>query len=125
MRRASTAIPSFRSWSKQQQHQNRNWQTDLKEVSMQTKSASKKIRLATQIMIVFGLFAFGASAVAQSKSESGNSGRCSNRMLNGDYGCSVQGVLLNAPGLPPEATFVAVTTSHFDGKGNVTGTEHA
>ena len=32
---------------------------------------------------------------------------------------------MNVPGLPPEATFVAVTTSHFDGRGNVTGTEHA
>ena len=33
-------------------------------------------------------------------------------------------VLLNIPGLPPAATFVGVTTSTFDGKGNLTGTEH-
>jgi len=49
---------------------------------------------------------------------------CSNRTLHGAYGCSTQGVLLNIPGLPPEATFVGVTTSTFDGKGNLTGTEH-
>jgi hypothetical protein len=76
-------------------------------------------------MLLCFLLASGVSALAQSKSEITNGGRCSNRTLSGDYGCSVQGVLLNVPGLPPEATFVAVTTSHFDGRGNVTGTEHA
>lgn len=76
-------------------------------------------------MLLCFLLASGVSALAQSKSETTNGGRCSNRTLSGDYGCSVQGVLLNVPGLPPEATFVAVTTSHFDGRGNVTGTEHA
>src|SRR3954451_25125042 len=83
---------------------------------------SRNLRLATQTMIICGLLAFIVPAVAQSRSE--NAGRCSNRTLNGDYGCSVQGVLLNVPGLPPEATFVGVTTSHFDGQGNVTGLEH-
>ena len=86
---------------------------------------STNLRLATQTMIVCGLLAFSVSAIAQSTSETTDGGRCSNRTLKGDYGCSVQGVLLNVPGLPAEATFVAVTTSHFDGQGNVTGTEHA
>jgi len=86
---------------------------------------SRNFRLSTHTMIVCGLLGFSVSAIAQSPSETNNSGRCSNRTLKGDYGCSVQGVLLNVPGLPPEATFVAVTTSHFDGQGNVTGTEHA
>jgi len=78
-------------------------------------------------MVLCGLIAFGGSAVAQSNSTPAHSsdGQCSNRTLHGAYGCSVQGVLLNVPGLPPEATFVAVTTSHFDGMGNLTGTEHA
>src|SRR4051812_7263135 len=83
---------------------------------------SRNLRLASHTMIICGLLAFSVSAVAQSRSENG--GRCSNRTLNGDYGCSVQGVLLNVPGLPPEATFVGVTTTHFDGEGNLTGTEH-
>jgi hypothetical protein len=77
------------------------------------------------MLAVFGLLAFSTSAVAQQKSEFGTGGHCSNRTLSGDYGCTVQGFLLDVPGLPPQATFVAVTTSHFDGNGNVTGTEHA
>jgi hypothetical protein len=86
---------------------------------------STKSRLATHTAIVCGLLAFSVSAVAQVRSEASSRARCSNRTLNGDYGCSVQGVLLNVPGLPPEATFVGVTTAHFDGQGNTTGTEHA
>jgi hypothetical protein len=85
----------------------------------------RNLKLSTHTMIVCGLLGFSVSAVAQSTNETTDGGRCSNRTLKGDYGCSVQGVLLNVPGLPPEATFVAVTTSHFDGRGNVTGTEHA
>jgi hypothetical protein len=86
---------------------------------MHRKSVS---RILTISMIVCSLLAITVSAMAQS---AGSQERhCSNRTLFGEYGCSVQGVLLNVPGLPPEATFVGVTTSTFDGKGNVTGTEH-
>ena len=92
---------------------------------MKDNLISRIVMPATHTMFLCFLLASGVSALAQSKSETTNGGRCSNRTLSGDYGCSVQGVLLNVPGLPPEATFVAVTTSHFDGRGNVTGTEHA
>ena len=93
---------------------------------MKTNLSSRFWMSATPVVLC-ALIAFGGSAVAQSNSTSAHSsdGQCSNRTLHGAYGCSVQGVLLNVPGLPPEATFVAVTTSHFDGKGNLTGTEHA
>jgi hypothetical protein len=92
---------------------------------MKTNFSSRILMSATPVVLCF-LLAFGASAVAQSNSTSAHSsdGQCSNRTLHGPYGCSVQGVLLNIPGLPPEATFVGVTTSTFDGKGNLTGTEH-
>jgi hypothetical protein len=87
-----------------------------------------RIVMPTTPMILCALLAFSAAAVAQSKSTpastAAGNGHCSNRTLSGKYGCSVQGVLLNIPGLPPEATFVGVTTSDFDGKGNLTGTEH-
>ena len=92
---------------------------------MKDNLISRIVMPATHTMLLCFLLASGVSALAQSKSEITNDGHCSNRTLSGDYGCSVQGVLLNVPGLPPEATFVAVTTSHFDGRGNVTGTEHA
>ena len=92
---------------------------------MKDNLISRIVMPATHTMLLCFLLASGVSALAQSKSEITNGGHCSNRTLSGDYGCSVQGVLLNVPGFPPEATFVAVTTSHFDGRGNVTGTEHA
>jgi hypothetical protein len=92
---------------------------------MKTNFSSTIVMSATPVVLCF-LLAFGASAVAQSNSAPAHSssGQCSNRTLHGAYGCSTQGVLLNVPGLPPEAKFVGVTTSTFDGKGNVTGTEH-
>lgn len=92
---------------------------------MKNNLISRIVMPATHTMLLCFLLTSGVSALAQSRGETTSGGRCSNRTLSGDYGCSVQGVLLNVPGLPPEATFVAVTTSHFDGRGNVTGTEHA
>ena len=87
---------------------------------MQRQSRSTR----TILVLFIGLFAIGFTAVAQTAAAGEHGYRCSNRTLSGDYGCSVQGVLLNVPNLPPEAQFVGVTTSHFDGAGNVTGKEH-
>jgi len=68
-------------------------------------------------MIVCGLLASGASAMAQS-----NDGHCSNRTLFGDYGYASEGVLLPAPGVTLQ--FRSVGMTHFDGKGNLTWVEH-
>jgi hypothetical protein len=68
-------------------------------------------------MIVCGLLASGASAMAQS-----NEGHCSNRTLFGDYGYASEGVLLPAPGVSLQ--FRSVGMTHFDGKGNLTWVEH-
>ena len=81
---------------------------------MQRKSVSRMRMLA---MIVCGLLASGASAMAQS-----NEGHCSNRTLFGDYGYASEGVLLPAPGVTLQ--FRSVGMTHFDGKGNLTWVEH-
>jgi hypothetical protein len=91
---------------------------------MTTARISKILKTAIPMTIACALFASGCSAMAQSATTESHEGHCSNRTLSGEYGCSVQGFLLNIPGLPPEATFVGVATSTFDGEGNVTGTEH-
>ena len=93
---------------------------------MESKSVWKLSRMATQTLIVCGVLAFAATAVAQSNGESGNGGRCSNRTLSGDYACSTQGFLLNVPvpGVPPQATFVGITMNHYDGRGTVSWLEH-
>jgi hypothetical protein len=88
---------------------------------MQRRSVS---RISMLGIMLCGFAASGASAMAQSATSESHERRCSNRTLSGEYGCSTQGVLLNIPGLPPAATFVGVTTSTFDGEGNLTGTEH-
>jgi len=94
---------------------------------MEKHLLSRSLTPAISIMILCGILA-GTSAMAQSDRARANvapgNRHCSNRTLAGEYGCSVQGFLLNVPGLPPQATFVGVTTSQFDGKGNLTGTEH-
>jgi len=93
---------------------------------MKTKSALK-ISLITVSVIIGGLLASGASAIAQSNdgmsalSQSGY-GHCSNRTLYGDYGASVQGSILPAPGVT--LPFVAVTMNHFDGRGDISSVEH-
>ena len=91
---------------------------------MKTTVLSRNLKFAVSPLVLFGLLAFSTSAMAQLRSESAPIAHCSNRTLSGDYGCSVQGFLLNVPGLPPQATFAGVTTTHFDGNGNVTSKEH-
>ena len=91
---------------------------------MKINLSSGILMRSAPMMVLCGLLASGASAMAQSATAESHEGHCSNRTLSGEYGCSTQGVLLNVPGLPPEATFVGVTTSTFDGKGSLTGTEH-
>src|SRR5947209_4337611 len=49
---------------------------------------------------------------------------CSNRTIQGDYGFSAEGSLLNNPGLPATAAFRSVGIVHFDGRGNLTWVEH-
>jgi hypothetical protein len=81
---------------------------------MRRKSISRMRMLA---MIVCGLLASDASAIAQS-----NDGHCSNRMLFGDYGYTSEGVLLSHQALPSSSDQLAMT--HLDGKGNLTWVEH-
>ena len=93
---------------------------------MKNKSALK-ISMITVSVMIGGLLAAGASAIAQSNdgisalSQSGF-GHCSNRTLYGDYGASVQGSILPAPGVT--LPFVAVTMNHFDGRGDISSVEH-
>ena len=91
---------------------------------MKTTVLSRNLKFAAPVLVLLGLLAFSTSVTAQLNSESAPVAHCSNRTLYGDYGCSIQGFLLDVPGLPPQATFVGVTTAHFDGNGNITSKEH-
>jgi hypothetical protein len=86
---------------------------------MKRNSNARILMAMLQTVIVCSLLASGVSARAESDDK-----RCSNRTLFGDYGSVSEGVLLNVPGLPPEAQFRAVTMTHFDGKGNLSWVEH-
>ena len=93
---------------------------------MKNKSALKISTITVSVMIC-GLLASGASAIAQSNddmsalSQSGFR-HCSDRTLYGDYGASSQGSILPAPGV--SLPFVGVSMTHFDGRGDLSWVEH-
>jgi len=94
---------------------------------MQTKLVSRISMVAIPITIVCGLLVAPSSlrVVASSpQADDGDTKVCTNHTLHGDYGSAVEGVLLNVPGLPPEAQFRAVVMTHYDGNGNLTTVEH-
>ncbi|MFL6307299.1 MAG: hypothetical protein ACJ72H_27515 [Candidatus Sulfotelmatobacter sp.] len=78
---------------------------------MTHQSISKVSMMAMPAMIAGCLLMSGA--VAQS---------CSNKTIKGDYGCSIHGSLIFGTTQLP---FVAATTTHYDGDGDLTGLEHA
>ena len=86
---------------------------------MESKSVWKLSMSATLTLIVCGLLAFAATAGAQTKSDPGNGGRCSNRTLNGSYGFLVEGTDL-ASGLP----FRGVAMQTYDGNGGIKQVDH-
>jgi hypothetical protein len=93
---------------------------------MKNKSTLKISMIAVLVMIC-GLLASGASAIAQSNDGISDlsqfrSRHCSDRTLYGDYGSNSQGVLLLPPGLALQ--FVGVTMTHFDGRGDLSWVEH-
>jgi hypothetical protein len=95
-----------------------------KEVSMKSNLISRILMTATPMIIVCSGLASSSSAIAQSATAESADRDCSNRTLRGDYGFAVTGVLLNTPGLPPEAQFRSVGLAHYDGRGHVRMLEH-
>ena len=95
---------------------------------MKRKSVLRMSMVAVPTMIVCGLLVAVSSARVDQERGTGRDDEdtkvCTNKTLQGDYGSAVEGVLLNIPGLPPEAQFRAVVMTHYDGKGNFTTVEH-
>jgi hypothetical protein len=86
---------------------------------MQGKPISRISMFAAPILAVCALFFTASSARAHDEDA-----KCTDRTLQGDYGFAVEGVLIDIPGLPPQAPFRSVGVAHFDGKGLVTWLEH-
>ena len=95
---------------------------------MKRKSVLRISIVVIPTMVICGLLVAASSArVDQERGtghEDGDTRACTNKTLQGDYGSAAEGVLLNIPGLPPEAQFRGLTMTHFDGKGNLTWVEH-
>ena len=72
--------------------------------------------MATPMMIIGTLLGAGAPANAQEAATF-----CSNRTLAGDYGFSIDGVILAGPSTLP---LRGVAMTHFDGRGNLTQVDH-
>jgi hypothetical protein len=87
---------------------------------MTSTSISKIMQSAIPTILVCVSLASGNSAVAQSAAPSDSrNGRCSNRTLSGNYGFTLEGVLVG-PNLPIRG----VVMQHYDGKGNITQVDH-
>jgi hypothetical protein len=84
---------------------------------MKRSKPSLKTTITTAaVMAVLGLAVFGRTADAAANRI------CSDRTLDGDYGFSVEGIVLPAPGL--SFTLRGVAMTQFDGKGNLTQVDH-
>jgi hypothetical protein len=81
------------------------------------KQTSNISRITSSMMIIFGVLVSGTSGWAQS-----TSGFCSNQILHGNYGFSVEGVVTPAPGVQVPIRGVAMT--NFDGQGHLTQVDH-
>jgi hypothetical protein len=88
-----------------------------KEVTKMKERNSKISRIASSTMIVCGVLVSVSPGWAQSAS-----GFCSNQILRGNYGFSVEGVVTPAPGVQVPIRGVAMT--NFDGQGNLTQVDH-
>jgi hypothetical protein len=86
---------------------------------MTTASILRILRNAIPTIIVCAALASGGSAMVQSATSDSHDGRCSNRTLSGNYGFTLEGVLLG-PNLPIRG----VVMQHYDGKGNITQVDH-
>jgi hypothetical protein len=94
---------------------------------MNHQMISKVSMMAMPAMIAGCLLMSSAPAQAQRETSSNlfqsfGQESCSNKTIKGDYGCSIQGSLIFGTTQLP---FVAATTTHYDGDGNLTGLEHA
>lgn len=81
--------------------------------------SSLKHAMAIPVMLTWILF----GAVSSARAENG-AGTCSNRTIQGDYGFSAEGWLINNPGLPLQAPFRSLGIVHFNGRGDLTWVEH-
>lgn len=93
---------------------------------MKMKSVLRMSVVAVPTMIVCGLLVAVSSArVDQERGtghDDGDTKACTNRTLHGNYGSSVEGVILPAPGVTLPIRGVVMT--HYDGKGNFTQVDH-
>jgi hypothetical protein len=91
---------------------------------MQTKSLSRISMVAAPMIIACAVLVAGSLARAQSNDIQSSNGRsddrvCSNRTLQGDYGFTIEGVILG-PGIP----FRGLALQHYDGRGHITQVDH-
>ncbi|MBV8867645.1 MAG: hypothetical protein JO210_19760 [Acidobacteriaceae bacterium] len=86
--------------------------------------------IASRFIIICAVLGTGSLGWSQTDSwaRSDDEGTCSNRTLHGDYGFTVEGVILAIPGvmLPPGAALPlrGVGIVHLDGRGNLSQVDH-
>ena len=81
------------------------------------KQSLRVSMVASRLMMVCSVLVSGSFAWAQT-----TSGACTDQILRGDYGFTIEGVALPAPGVALPVRGVAMTT--FDGDGKLTQVDH-
>jgi hypothetical protein len=88
--------------------------SDLKEVSMNNQRLSKVSLIAMPLVIACCLLLPGTPALAEWENS-----QCSNKTLSGDYGFTIEGIILDA-NLPIRG----LALQHYDGRGHITQVDH-
>jgi hypothetical protein len=86
---------------------------------MTTRSISTVLMMAMLVTVICGLLTSASSAMAQSATSESHDGHCSNRTLSGDYGFTLEGIIL-----APNFQIRGVVMQHYDGNGNITQVDH-
>lgn len=85
---------------------------------MKYKSMSRSWIVVTAMLAICTVAA-GRAAIAQEPSAGSAIRNCANRMLFGDYGALIEGMLLDG-----NAPLRTASMMHFDGRGNVTTSDY-
>src|SRR5438445_7823908 len=86
---------------------------------MSTRSLSRNSKAPISLTMLCAFLALAASAMGQSAKGESQDGHCSNRTLSGDYGFTLEGVIL-----APNFQIRGVVMQQYDGKGNITQVDH-
>jgi hypothetical protein len=90
---------------------------------MQTQCISKRTRMAMSVIIACALVTVNSSAWAANHNRDKEK-TCSLQTLDGDYGFTIEGILIDSHLPGGSAQLRGVVLQHYDGNGHITMSDH-